>query len=165
LIGFNKGLIVLWDLKEKRSVHSYWAGQVGLALSFSKILEFFFRFLKRKLFLFQQLESVCWVSDGSRFTTSHNDGSYVVWDPSKPTESLEKPVVVYGPFPCKPIPKFLWRNTNGPQPFLIFAGGMPRSRYGDHQTVSIMQGDKHIVFDFTSKVVDFLTIGGDAGGK
>ncbi|OQV25726.1 Lethal(2) giant larvae protein-like protein 1 [Hypsibius exemplaris] len=137
LIGYSKGLVVLWDLKEKRSVHSYWAGQ--------------------------QLESVCWVGDGSRFVTSHNDGSYVVWDPSKPTESLEKPNVVYGPFPCKPIPKMLWRTTKGPNPFLILSGGMPRSRYGDHQTVTVMQGEKHVVFDFTSKVVDFLTIGGEAG--
>ena len=32
-----------------------------------------------------------------------------------------------------------------------------------HRTVQ--QGDKHVVFDFTSKVVDFLTIGGNPDGK
>ncbi|OQV25723.1 Lethal(2) giant larvae protein-like protein 2 [Hypsibius exemplaris] len=106
LIGYSKGLVVLWDLKEK---------------------------------------AVC---------------SFLLGAASKPTESLEKPNVVYGPFPCKPIPKMLWRTTKGPNPFLILSGGMPRSRYGDHQTVTVMQGEKHVVFDFTSKVVDFLTIGG-----
>lgn len=40
---------------------------------------------------------------------------------------------------------------------MIFSGGMPRASYGDHHTVTIMQGEKHIVFDFTSKVIDFVT--------
>ena len=45
-------------------------------------------------------------------------------------------------------------------PFIIFAGGMPRASYGDKHTVSVMQGSNniHTVLDFTSKVVDFITI-------
>lgn len=42
---------------------------------------------------------------------------------------------------------------------MIFAGGMPRASYGDRFTVSVMHGDSHVVLDFTSKVVDFLTLG------
>ncbi|GAU88392.1 hypothetical protein RvY_01100-2 [Ramazzottius varieornatus] len=133
LIGYSKGLLVLWDLREKRSISSFWAAQ--------------------------QLESVCWNADGSRFFSSHNDGSYFTWEPSKPNEPAEKASVVYGPFPCKPIPKYLWRASKESESFQIFSGGMPRSRYGDHHTVSVMQGDKHVVYDFTSKVVDFFTIG------
>lgn len=40
---------------------------------------------------------------------------------------------------------------------MIFSGGMPRASYGDHHTITVMQGDRHIVFDFTSKVIDFVT--------
>jgi len=42
---------------------------------------------------------------------------------------------------------------------MIFAGGMPRASYGDRFTVSVMHGDSHVVLDFTSKVIDFVTIG------
>ena len=42
--------------------------------------------------------------------------------------------------------------------FIIFAGGMPRASYGDRHTVTAMQGSMHHVFDFTSRVVDFVTL-------
>jgi len=42
---------------------------------------------------------------------------------------------------------------------MIFAGGMPRACYGDRFTISVMHGDLHVVLDFTSKVVDFVTLG------
>jgi len=36
---------------------------------------------------------------------------------------------------------------------------MPRASYGDKHTVSIMQGQSnHVVLDFTSKVIDFVTL-------
>ena len=35
---------------------------------------------------------------------------------------------------------------------------MPRASYGDKHTVSVMQGSNHAVFDFTSKVIDFITL-------
>jgi len=42
---------------------------------------------------------------------------------------------------------------------MIFCGGMPRAPYGDRFTLSIMQGDsQHVVLDFTSKVIDFVTL-------
>jgi len=43
--------------------------------------------------------------------------------------------------------------------YMIFAGGMPRACYGDRFTVSIEHGDSHVVLDFTSKVIDFVTLG------
>ena len=42
--------------------------------------------------------------------------------------------------------------------FIIFTGGMPRASYGDRHTLSMMQGVQHAVFDFTSRVVDFVTL-------
>lgn len=35
---------------------------------------------------------------------------------------------------------------------------MPRASYSDRHTVTVQRGtDKHVVFDFTSKVIDFFT--------
>jgi len=44
------------------------------------------------------------------------------------------------------------------EPFVIFSGGMPRASHGDKHTVSVMQGNTHVVFDLSSKVVDFLIV-------
>jgi hypothetical protein len=46
------------------------------------------------------------------------------------------------------------------QELTIFCGGMPRSSYGDRFTVSASRGtgQQHVVYDFSSKVIDFLTI-------
>lgn len=56
--------------------------------------------------------------------------------------------------------KWNWITVFCRDPFIIFAGGMPRASYGDRHTVTIMQGANniHTVLDFTSKVVDFVTI-------
>jgi lethal(2) giant larvae protein len=40
----------------------------------------------------------------------------------------------------------------------VFGGGMPRASHSDRHTVTVMRGDRHVVFDFTSRVIDFLTI-------
>lgn len=58
------------------------------------------------------------------------------------------------------IRKWNWITVLCRDPFIIFAGGMPRASYGDRHTVTIMQGANniHTVLDFTSKVVDFITI-------
>jgi hypothetical protein len=41
---------------------------------------------------------------------------------------------------------------------MIFSGGMPRASFGDRHTISVVQGNKHVVFDFTSKIVDFFVV-------
>ena len=42
------------------------------------------------------------------------------------------------------------------------SGGMPRSTHGDKYTVSVMKNDEqHIVFEMSSKIVDFLVIEND----
>ena len=40
----------------------------------------------------------------------------------------------------------------------IFSGGMPRSSFGEKQTVSVMHGKRHVVFDVSSKVLDFEVV-------
>jgi lethal(2) giant larvae protein len=101
----------------------------------------------------QQLESVCWHKSGNEFTSSHNDGSYVVWDLSLTKDKkVNEPNSVYGPYPCKAITKLVQRVTTTGENMTIFSGGMPRSSYSDKYTVTVIQGDKHVVFDFTSRV-------------
>jgi len=42
--------------------------------------------------------------------------------------------------------------------YIVFAGGMPRASYSDRHTITVQHGKRHVVFDFTSKVVDFFTV-------
>ncbi|XP_054718851.1 lethal(2) giant larvae protein homolog 1-like [Uloborus diversus] len=132
IIGYNRGLMVLWDNKTLNSENTYIGNQ--------------------------QLESVSWHRSGTKFMSSHNDGSYVVWSSTDSSKPEESPVPSLGPFPCKAINKVLWRAVKGGDDFTIFSGGMPRASFGDKHTVTVMCGDKHQVLDFTSKVVDFFTI-------
>lgn len=50
LIGYNRGLIVLWNRSDNTSIKTFVSSQ--------------------------QLESLCWHEDGKSFTSSHNDGKF-----------------------------------------------------------------------------------------
>ncbi|XP_052070138.1 lethal(2) giant larvae protein homolog 1-like isoform X2 [Mytilus californianus] len=132
LIGYNRGLIVLWDNKTSNTDQTYNSTQ--------------------------QLESLCWHRNGEEFMSAHIDGSYIVWNASDSTTPKESALTPYGPFPCKAISKVEWKTSKS-EPFIIFSGGMPRASYGDKHTISVMEGSNHVVFDFTSKVIDFITLG------
>jgi hypothetical protein len=41
---------------------------------------------------------------------------------------------------------------------MVFAGGMPRASYSDRHTITVQHGKRHVVLDFTSKVIDFFTV-------
>ncbi|XP_047351124.1 lethal(2) giant larvae protein homolog 1 isoform X5 [Vespa velutina] len=103
----------------------------------------------------QQLESVHFISE-SRFVSSHNDGSYTFWSPG--SDAVPDPTTPYGPFPCKAITKILVYPTAEHGELVLFSGGMQRASYGDRHTITVMTKDKHVVFDFTSKVIDFFTV-------
>ncbi|XP_050394221.1 lethal(2) giant larvae protein homolog 1 isoform X2 [Patella vulgata] len=130
LIGYNRGLIVLWDNKESNANQTYNVSR--------------------------QLESLTWHRNGTEFTSAHSDGSYSIWSVSDASKAKEEQTP-YGPFPCKAITK-LERKTAKADPFLIFSGGMPRASYGDKHTVTVMQGENHTVFDFTSRIIDFIIL-------
>ena len=136
LIGYARGLIVLWDRKEAKAEKTYYANQ--------------------------QLEAIAMRSDGDQFISAHNDGSYIMWDTTTTsTEPIEPPHTPYGPYPCKAISKIYWEadEAEGGLNWTVFAGGMPRASYGDKFTVTVMKGEeKHSVFDLTSKIVDFAVI-------
>nr|CAG4643699.1 EOG090X00I4 [Lepidurus arcticus] len=129
LIGYNRGLLVLWNLRALTADQTF---QVN-----------------------QQLESLSWSPSSEQIVTSHNDGSYITWNVGSKLE--QKPSTPYGPFPCKPISKIRYHGSPGDD-YYVFLGGMPRASYGEKNTVSVIHGEKHVVFDVTSRVIDFFTV-------
>ncbi|KAM7372266.1 hypothetical protein PAMP_009446 [Pampus punctatissimus] len=135
LIGYSRGLVVLWDLSTRH------ADQLFLGK--------------------QQLESLVWERSGNLFVSSHSDGGYSVWAVSSGNAYNHQPVsstIPYGPFPCKAINKILWRTTETGSPVLLYSGGMPRASYGDRHCLTIQQEKDHVTLDFTSRVIDFFTV-------
>ncbi|KAL9956887.1 hypothetical protein ACROYT_G038440 [Oculina patagonica] len=140
LIGYKKGLIVLWN-HERCSVQATFSVQSSDQP--------------------QEVESVSWHSDGTTFISAHGDGSLTKWSVEGSLE-IPKAVTPLGPFPCKAITKVEWSDSS-----VFFSGGMPRASYGDRHCVSLIQdanlvegGDNtpQVAFDFTSRVVDFFTV-------
>ncbi|NXC76765.1 L2GL1 protein, partial [Anhinga anhinga] len=135
LIGYSRGLVVLWE-QSTRTVQHLFLGN-------------------------QQLESLAWEQSGKSIVSSHSDGGYMVWAVSGASQRTQQPVmstIPYGPFPCKAISKILWRTCESGNPFIIFSGGMPRASYGDRHCVSVLQGQTLATLDFTSRVIDFFTV-------
>uniref|UniRef100_A0A3B4B2U8 LLGL scribble cell polarity complex component 2 n=1 Tax=Periophthalmus magnuspinnatus TaxID=409849 RepID=A0A3B4B2U8_9GOBI len=131
VIGYDRGLMVVWDLEKHCAVQHIPATQ--------------------------QLESVWWTEDGSYILSSHSDGSYCRWmvgnsDPT--TEDEEKSDI---PYPCKAIMKIMQLPTEEP-PFLLFSGGMPRASYGDRHCITVIHSKTHVALDFTSRIIDFFVI-------
>uniref|UniRef100_A0A8C1ZWX8 LLGL scribble cell polarity complex component 1 n=1 Tax=Cyprinus carpio TaxID=7962 RepID=A0A8C1ZWX8_CYPCA len=133
LIGYSRGLVVLWDLNSRHVVNLFLGKQ--------------------------QLESLVWERSGNSFVSSHSDGGYMVWAVSSSNPCTHDPIsstIPYGPFPCKAVNKILWRTTESG--FLSVGGGMPRASYGDRHCLTILQDSSHVTLDFTSRVIDFFTI-------
>ncbi|CAK9802757.1 Lethal(2) giant larvae protein [Anthophora plagiata] len=129
LIGYNRGLMVLWNKATPGAQQTFVSTQ--------------------------QLESIHWVSE-TRFVSSHNDGSYAFWSPG--SDNMLESTTPYGPFPCKAVTKILVYPTAELGELVLFSGGMQRASYGDRHTITVMSKGKHVVFDFTSKVIDFFTV-------
>ncbi|KAL1453315.1 hypothetical protein WDU94_007463 [Cyamophila willieti] len=109
VIGYSKGLVVLWDRTTNTANQTYISSQ--------------------------QIESLCWDSEGTKFISSHNDGSFTYWDTSRPSHVTE-PTTLYGPFPCKPIHKLLWRVS-------------PQDKKGV-TTLVVLAEEELVVIDLTS---------------
>ncbi|XP_066545057.1 lethal(2) giant larvae protein homolog 1 [Amia ocellicauda] len=142
LIGYSRGLVVLWD-QTTRQVDNLFLGN-------------------------QQLESLGWESSGKTFVSSHSDGGYMVWAVNSSSPRTQQPVssiIPYGPFPCKAINKILWRTSESGAPIVLFSGGMPRASYGDRHCVTVLQEKTQVTLDFTSRVIDFFTIHSTDGAK
>uniref|UniRef100_A0A8C1M1S9 LLGL scribble cell polarity complex component 1 n=1 Tax=Cyprinus carpio TaxID=7962 RepID=A0A8C1M1S9_CYPCA len=128
LIGYSRGLVVLWDLNSRHVVNLFLGKQVGL-MSLKWLSTLFWAH-----FWWFLLNSVC----RSVFLI------FVLF--------------ISGPFPCKAVNKILWRTTQSGAPLVLFSGGMPRASYGDRHCLTILQDSSHVTLDFTSRVIDFFTI-------
>uniref|UniRef100_A0A4W5PW61 LLGL scribble cell polarity complex component 2 n=1 Tax=Hucho hucho TaxID=62062 RepID=A0A4W5PW61_9TELE len=134
LIGYGRGIMVIWDLERQSAIKHIPATQ--------------------------QLESVWWTEDGDHVLSSHSDGSYCRWMVAgEGTQSeQEKSEVPYGHFPCKAISKIIQLPTEQGPPFLFLSGGMPRASYGDRHCISVIHSKTHVALDFTSRIIDFFVI-------
>ncbi|XP_041491899.1 LLGL scribble cell polarity complex component 2 isoform X2 [Microtus oregoni] len=134
LIGYSRGLVVIWDL-QGRGVLSHFLSS-------------------------QQLENVSWQRDGCLIVTCHSDGSHCQWPVPSDTQNPDplRSSIPYGPFPCKAITKIFWLTTRQGLPFTIFQGGMPRASYGDRHCISVVHNGQQTAFDFTSRVIDFTVL-------
>ncbi|XP_023067578.1 LLGL scribble cell polarity complex component 2 isoform X2 [Piliocolobus tephrosceles] len=134
LIGYSRGLVVIWDLQGSRVLYHFLSSQ--------------------------QLENIWWQRDGRLLVSCHSDGSYCQWPVSSDAQQPEPlcSLVPYGPFPCKAITKILWLTTRQGLPFTIFQGGMPRASYGDRHCISVIHDGQQTAFDFTSRVIDFTVL-------
>ncbi|XP_037319711.2 LLGL scribble cell polarity complex component 2 isoform X1 [Pungitius pungitius] len=134
VIGYGRGLMVVWDLKKQRAIQHIPGTQ--------------------------QLESVWWTEDGGYLLSSHNDGSYCRWMVGSKDMDEEdvKSNIPYGHFPCKAISKIVQLPTEEEPPFLLFSGGMPRASYGDRHCITVIHGKTHVALDFTSRIIDFFAI-------
>ncbi|TNN30858.1 Lethal(2) giant larvae 1 [Liparis tanakae] len=164
LIGYSRGLVVLWELTTRHAEQLFLGKQVHLVLRGTTWMknrgDVFSKCRPPNL---QQLESLVWERSGNIFVSSHNDGGYSVWAVTNGNTYNHQPVsssIPYGPFPCKAINKVLWRTTQTGSPVLLYSGGMPRASYGDRHCLTIQQGKDHVTLDFTSRVIDFFTVHG-----
>ncbi|CAK6966796.1 LLGL scribble cell polarity complex component 2 isoform X3 [Scomber scombrus] len=133
IIGYGRGLMVIWDLENQRAIQHIPATQ--------------------------QLESVWWTEDGAYILSSHSDGSYCRWMVGgEDVEEEEKSDIPYGHFPCKAISKIVQLPTEDGPPFLVFSGGMPRASYGDRHCITVIHSKTHVALDFTSRIIDFFVI-------
>uniref|UniRef100_A0A4W6EL31 LLGL scribble cell polarity complex component 2 n=1 Tax=Lates calcarifer TaxID=8187 RepID=A0A4W6EL31_LATCA len=134
VIGYGRGLMVIWDLEKQCAIQHIPATQ--------------------------QLESVWWTEDGSYILSSHSDGSYCRWmvGGEDVNEEEEKSDIPYGHFPCKAISKIVQLPTVEGPPFLLFSGGMPRASYGDRHCITVIHSKTHVALDFTSRIIDFFVI-------
>ncbi|XP_006886435.1 PREDICTED: lethal(2) giant larvae protein homolog 2 [Elephantulus edwardii] len=134
LIGYSRGLAVIWDLQSSCVLYYFLSSQ--------------------------QLESASWQRDGRLIVSCHSNGSYCQWPVSGDAQQLEplSNCVPYGPFPCKAITKIFWLTTKKGLPFTIFQGGVPRASYGDRHCISVVHGSQQTAFDFTSRVIDFTVL-------
>ncbi|XP_065899647.1 LLGL scribble cell polarity complex component 2-like [Dysidea avara] len=134
LIGYEKGVIVLWDLEKGLPSKNY---PSSIADSMEPI------------------ECVCWQAEGQKFMSAHTNGGICTWSVSSSSPE-NGPVKHYGEN-CEPISNIKWLDSEQ-NPMLIFCGGLPQEHSGDHHAITIMHGVQHVALDFSSPVVDIFAI-------
>jgi len=134
LIGFETGLMVLWDLKTKKPECRWQWGD--------------------------SLKSIDWHFEGKQFTCSHNDGSLTTWNvkPSSKPANIIYPHAKNKTESCKPIQKVEWKSSKSGESYLIFSGGLTADTAGRVPSITIMHGKTTTVLEMDHNIVDFVTL-------
>ncbi|XP_073712235.1 syntaxin-binding protein 5a isoform X2 [Misgurnus anguillicaudatus] len=139
IIGFESGIVVLWDLKSKRAESRYTYDEA--------------------------IHSVAWHHEGKQFICSHSDGTLTIWNiksPAKPAQTItphgKQPKDGKKPEPCKPILKVEYKTTRAGDPFMIFSGGLSYDTVGRRPCLTVMHGKSTAVLEMDYPIVDFLTL-------
>ncbi|XP_064196562.1 syntaxin-binding protein 5a isoform X17 [Anguilla rostrata] len=139
IIGFESGIVVLWDLKSKKAEYRYTYDEA--------------------------IHSVAWHHEGKQFICSHSDGTLTIWNiksPAKPVQTItphgKQPKDGKKPEPCKPILKVEYKTTRAGDPFMILSGGLSYDTVGRRPCLTVMHGKSTAVLEMDYPIVDFLTL-------
>ncbi|XP_061785511.2 syntaxin-binding protein 5a isoform X7 [Nerophis lumbriciformis] len=139
IIGFESGIVVLWDLKSKKADYRYTYDEA--------------------------IHSVAWHHEGKQFTCSHSDGTLTIWNvrgQGKPIQTItphgKQPKDGKKPEPCKPILKVEYKTTRIGEPFIILSGGLSYDTVGRRPCLTVMHGKSTAVLEMDYPIVDFLTL-------
>ncbi|XP_035529339.1 syntaxin-binding protein 5 isoform X2 [Morone saxatilis] len=139
LIGFECGVVVLWDLKCKKADYRYTYDEA--------------------------IHSVAWHHEGKQFVCSHSDGTLTTWNvraPAKPAQIItphgKQPKDGKKPEPCKPILKVEYKTTRAGDPFMVLSGGLSYDTVGRRACLTVMHGKSTAVLEMDYPIVDFLTL-------
>ncbi|XP_075869644.1 syntaxin-binding protein 5-like isoform X3 [Nelusetta ayraudi] len=139
IIGFESGIVVLWDLKSKKADYRYTYDEA--------------------------IHSVAWHHEGKQFICSHSDGTLTIWNvrgQGKPVQTItphgKQPKDGKKPEPCKPILKVEYKTTRSGEPFIILSGGLSYDTVGRRPCLTIMHGKSTAVLEMDYPIVDFLTL-------
>ncbi|KAM9356196.1 syntaxin-binding protein 5 isoform 3-T3 [Pholidichthys leucotaenia] len=139
LIGFECGVVVLWDLKSKKADYRYNYDEA--------------------------IHSVAWHHEGKQFVCSHSDGTLTTWNvraPAKPVQIItphgKQPKDGKKPEPCKPILKVEYKTTRSGDPFMVLSGGLSYDTVGRRACLTVMHGKSTAVLEMDYHIVDFLTL-------
>ncbi|XP_008573210.1 PREDICTED: syntaxin-binding protein 5 isoform X1 [Galeopterus variegatus] len=139
LIGFESGIVVLWDLKSKKADYRYTYDEA--------------------------IHSVAWHHEGKQFICSHSDGTLTIWNVRSPAKPVQT-ITPHGkqlkdgkkPEPCKPILKVEFKTTRSGEPFIILSGGLSYDTVGRRPCLTVMHGKSTAVLEMDYSIVDFLTL-------
>ncbi|KAK7907785.1 hypothetical protein WMY93_016397 [Mugilogobius chulae] len=139
IIGFESGIVVLWDLKSKKADYRYTYDEA--------------------------IHSVAWHHEGKQFICSHSDGTLTIWNvrgQGKPIQTItphgKQPKDGKKPEPCKPILKVEYKTTRTGEPFIILSGGLSFDTVGRLPCLTVMHGKSTAVLEMDYPIVDFLTL-------
>ncbi|XP_028858298.1 syntaxin-binding protein 5a isoform X3 [Denticeps clupeoides] len=139
MIGFESGIVVLWDLKSKKADYRYTHDEA--------------------------IHSISWHHEGKQFICSHSDGSLTIWNiknPAKPAQTIiphgKQPKDGKKPDPCKPILKVEYKTIREGEPFIVLSGGLPYDTVGRRPCLTVMHGKSTAVLEMDFPIVDFLTL-------